>query len=181
METLEFANKILSSHLIEHSAVNLETIYYALLFHDAGYIKNQQFLGYADKESYSAALAKKYLSGFGMPASDIYKITLAIKATHITAECRNLEEEIVRGADISGMAAPYDDFLKMSKAIKAEQEYLMGGGISWKNWVQGSEINLSPYLNEKISCGELFTKSNVPSLFNQRLGANIKQLKREIV
>ena len=180
IETLKFANKILTSPIINLSTINLDTIYYALLFHDAGYVEDQELLGYVDKESYSAALAQKYLLGRGMPLADISKITLAIKATHIAGECRNLEEEIVRGADISGMAAPYDDFLKMSQAIKAEQEYLVGTKISWANWVRGSEVNLKPYLNEKITCGELFAKSNEPSLFNQRLASNIEQLKKEI-
>ena len=181
IETLKFANKIINSLLIELSTINLETIYYALLFHDAGYIEDQASMGYADKESYSAALAEEYLLGRGMPPAAISNVTLAIKATHINAICRNLEEEVVRGADISGMAAPYDDFLKMSKAIKAEQEYLIGAKIPWANWVRGSEVQLKPYLNEKISCGKLFAKSNEPSLFKQRLASNIEQLKQEIV
>ncbi|MGB0635856.1 MAG: hypothetical protein ACPGN6_00425 [Gammaproteobacteria bacterium] len=181
IETLKFANKIINSLLIELSTINLETIYYALLFHDAGYIEDQASMGYADKESYSAALAEEYLLGRGMPPVDVSKVTMAIKATHISAECKNLEEEIVRGADISGMAAPYNDFLEMSKAVKTEQEYLIGEKISWANWVRGSEIHLKTYLCEKISCGKLFTKSNKPSLFNQRLISNIDQLKQEIV
>ena len=181
IETLKFANQIVNSLVTKLSTLNLETIYYALLFHDAGYIEDQDSLGYADKESYSAALAEEYLLGRGMPPAAISNVTLAIKATHINAICRNLEEEVVRGADISGMAAPYDDFLKMSKAIKAEQEYLIGAKISWANWVRGSEVQLKPYLNEKISCGKLFAKSNEPSLFKQRLASNIEQLKQEIV
>ena len=181
IETLKFANTIINSLAMKLSSISLETIYYALLFHDAGYVENQTCLGYSDKESYSAALAEEYLLGRGMPLAGVSKVTLAIKATHISAECRNLEEEVVRGADISGMAAPYNDFLKMSKAIKAEQEYLIGAKISWADWVRGSEVHLKPYLHEKISCGELFIKSNKPSLFNQRLTSNIKQLKQEIV
>ena len=181
IETLKFANEIVNSLVTKLSTINLETIYYALLFHDAGYVEDHTCLGYADKESYSAALAEEYLLGRGMSPVDVSKVTLAIKATHISAECRNLEEEVVRGADISGMAAPYNDFLEMSKAIRAEQEYLIGAKISWADWVRGSEVNLKPYLHEKISCGELFIKSNEPSLFNQRLTSNIKQLKQEIV
>ena len=181
IETLKFANKIVNSLVTKLSTINLETIYYALLFHDAGYAEDQTCLGYADKEWYSAALAEEYLLGRGMSPVDVSKVTLAIRATHINAECRNLEEEVVRGADISGMAAPYNDFLEMSRVIRAEQEYLIGAKISWANWVRGSEVNLKPYLHEKISCGELFIKSNEPSLFNQRLTSNIKQLKQEIV
>jgi len=181
IETLKFANQIVHSLVTKLSTLNLETIYYALLFHDAGYIEDQTCLGYADKESYSATLAEEYLLGRGMSPVDVSKVTRAIKATHINAECRNLEEEVVRGADISGMAAPYNEFLEMSRAIRAEQEYLIGAKISWADWVRGSEVHLKPYLYEKISCGELFIKSNEPSLFNQRLTSNIKQLKQEIV
>jgi HD superfamily phosphodiesterase len=67
IETLKFANRIINSLLIEPSTINVETIYYALLFHDAGYIEDQASMGYADKESYSAALAEEYLLGRGMP------------------------------------------------------------------------------------------------------------------
>lgn len=177
--TLRFADAIIQSAAIKSSDINLKIIYYAVLFHDAGYIKDQKSLGFNDKESYAASLAEEYLSRRGLESNEITKVVLAIKATHAEADCKTLEEEIVRGADISGMAAPYPDFLNMSIAIKNEQEFFIGLEIDWAQWVLGSEANLSIYLNEKITCGNLFSNSSGPSLFTRRLTANINQLKGE--
>jgi len=180
IHTLKFAGEIVRSLTTQLSSINLKTIYYALLFHDAGYIEDENSTGFAQKEYYAASLAEKHLTKRGLAPDEIVKITQAIKATHPDAECANLEEEIVRGADISGMAAPYEDFLNMSKAIKAEQEYFIGVKISWYDWVQGTDAHLSTYLNEKISCGELFADTSTPSLFARRLAANISRLKHEV-
>jgi hypothetical protein len=53
--------------LKEGVPINGEVVYYALLFHDAGYHENHASMGFTSKEVYSAHLAVQCLRAEAIP------------------------------------------------------------------------------------------------------------------
>jgi predicted metal-dependent HD superfamily phosphohydrolase len=174
--TIRFADQIINFYENRNPPIDCEIVYCALLFHDAGYVDNHTSLQFKSKESYSASIAKTILSQYEIPKNRIEKICSAILSTEKFAYCHTREESIVRGADLTAMAALYPDFLKMSIKIKEEQEFFSQSQIPWANWVKGSAEMLSHYLKESITLGQIFTPINGSTLFKSRLLRNIRLL-----
>ena len=67
--------------LKEGVPINGEVIYYALLFHDAGYHENHISKGFTSKEEYSAHLAVQCLRAEAIPEDTIKRVVAAILST----------------------------------------------------------------------------------------------------
>jgi len=98
----------------EGISISKKVIFYAALFHDAGYAEKSEF---QSKEEYSAYLAGKALETLGVDKETIIKVKQAIIATHQLATFGTPEEKIVRTADLSGLAASYEEFIELKKRI----------------------------------------------------------------
>jgi hypothetical protein len=175
-ETIGFAEEIINFYGDRNPPIDCEIVYCALLFHDAGYIEDHTALQFENKESYAASIAKTMLPQYKIPNSRIEKICSAILSTEKYAYCHTWEESIVRGADITPMAAPYPDFLRMSVKIKQEQELFSKSEIAWANWVKGSAEILSHYLKESVTLGQIFTPMAGSTPFKSNLRRNIRLL-----
>ena len=175
-KTIYFAEEIISYYGLRKPPIDCEIVYCALLFHDAGYIKDHTALQFEHKESYAASIAERILPRHNIPNRKIEKICAAILSTEKFAYCHTREESIVRGADITAMAAPYSEFLQMSVKIKQEQELFSKSTIAWDNWVNGSAEVLSHYLKESITLGRIFTPTGDGNLFKSSLQRNIRLL-----
>ena len=104
-DTLQAAGKVIERCREENIRIDTEVVYYALLFHDAGYQDDHLAHGFASKERYSVALAEPILRRHGVNATQVEKTVAAILATERDAVCVSAEQKAVRAADLSGLAA----------------------------------------------------------------------------
>lgn len=177
-ETLNYAKSILKECDSKEITYDVKVVYHAILFHDAGYGLNHFEKGFKNKESYSAVLAENVLLAAGESKEHMEKVMRAILATHINGECQTSDDAIVRAADLSGLAAPYTDFMKNSIALFKEREYLSGEKISWSQYKKEVFDVIRSFLKQKIMLDiGLFTKSNY--MFHAKVFHNLDNLMQE--
>ncbi len=131
--------------------IDEEAVYYALLFHDAGYHEDHQVRGCATKEQYSAQLAAQVLREEGMPEPRIAVVEDLINSTHRDASFDTVEQKVVRAADLAGIAADYEVFLDNTERLRLEQELLTGRSIGWEEWKKSVAKTVNFYLGQQIS------------------------------
>ena len=178
-DTLAAADKVIERCREEHIRIDTEVVYYALLFHDAGYQDDHQARGFATKERYSAALAAPILRRHGVSAAQVDKTVAAILATERDAICVSAEQKAVRAADLSGLAADYPRFLISSMCLKREHELLFGRSLSWADWQTNSAEVLGHYLTQEIRLTSYFHDGSGESSFHKAVRANLNRLLAE--
>ena len=174
--TLAAADKIAGRCQAEGIRIDLEVVYFALLFHDAGYQDDHRQLGYHTKEDYAAALATTALRERGALASQIEKVISAIMSTERNASFVSVEQKAVRAADLSGMAAPYDEFLRSSLNLKREFKVLYGKELRWEEWQETSREVLEFYMNQEIRLTSYFYNESRESEFHTAVKRNLDRL-----
>jgi predicted metal-dependent HD superfamily phosphohydrolase len=156
--------------------VNEDIVYYALLFHDAGYYEDHTALGFDSKEAYSASISERVLKDNGVDQGKIEKIKTAIMSTHMDAKCTCIEDKIVRAADLSELAADYQVFKKNTLNLKSELETFSNRKVSWDEWKQSAVNTVELFLREEMDVtGDYFDENGV-SLFHKNARANLKKL-----
>ncbi|MCB1746218.1 MAG: hypothetical protein H6977_12170 [Gammaproteobacteria bacterium] len=179
LDTLASAEVILERCAAEHIRIDATVVYYALLFHDAGYQEDHLALGHASKEAYSAALAADVLEEFGVASNQVRKTVAAILATERDGSFVSAEQKAVRAADLSGMAAEWPVFLRHSLNLKREYELLHDCELSWAAWQQNSEQVLSFYLTQEIRLTSYFHNERRESAFHTAVRDNLRRLLAE--
>lgn len=160
-ETLNYAENILAECDSKKITYDVKVVCHAILFHDAGYNLDHFKEGFKDKESYSAVLAKSVLLDAGESQEHIEKVMQAILCTRMNGECQTNDDAIVRAADLSGLAAPYTDFIAKSIALFKEREFLSGEKISWNQYKKEVFGVIRGFLKQKIKLNTgLFTERN---------------------
>jgi len=161
--------------------IDADVVYYALLFHDAGYHQDHARLGYATKEEYAAALAAQVLAEFGVDSETIARVAAAILATHRDAVFHTNEEKAVRAADLAGLAADYPVFRASSERLKREWEFLHGIEIPWRQWIDGTREVIEFFLAQDIRLTRHYLDEHGDSAFHKRAEANMRRLYEEKV
>jgi hypothetical protein len=178
-DTLTSAVTVIERCQEEHIRIDVEVVYFALLFHDAGYQDDHLAHGFATKERYSAALAAPILRQHGVGATQIEKTVAAILATERDALCVSAEQKAVRAADLSGLAADYPRFLQSSLRLKREHELLYGRTLSWADWKNTSRDVLGHYLTQEIRLTSYFHDGYGESSFHKAVRSNLNLLLAE--
>jgi hypothetical protein len=178
-DTLAAAELIIERCREEHIRIDATVVYFALLFHDAGYHQDHHALGHVTKERYSAALATTALGAHGVAAQQIEKTVSAILATERDASFVSAEQKAVRAADLSGMAAPWPQFLVSSLKLKREHEVLHGEHLSWARWQAISRDVLGFYLTQEIRLTSYFHDQHGESAFHAAVRRNLERLLAE--
>jgi predicted metal-dependent HD superfamily phosphohydrolase len=124
--TLAAGEKLVDRCLAEGVSINAEVVYYALLFHDAGYHEDHISKGFTSKEEYSAHLAVRCLRAEAIPEDTIERIAAAILSTQRDAKFTSNEEKAVRAADLAGLAGDYKTFRSNAEKLRQEEETLTG-------------------------------------------------------
>lgn len=179
-ETLKSAAIILKRCQREGIQVKAQIVYAALLFHDAGYHEDHLRRGYQNKELYAVALSRPVLKSHGFSPSSIEEIGAAIMATERNAQFLCTEHKAVRAADLSSMAATYDQFLKSSLKLKFEYEMLNQKRISWSSWKSVSRDVLGFHLSREIKLTTYFYDKNGESAFHNAVRNNLERLMKEL-
>ena len=105
----------------------IEDLKLAALFHDTGFTG-----GPVNHEQRSAAHAKSYLTSLGMEENRIDRIGAIILSTSKNAVPKTQLEEIIRDADLVGLADPM--YQIESKALRDELAFIQGEPLSEKDW-----------------------------------------------
>ena len=179
IDTLAAAELIISTCIAVGTRVDPRIVYLALLFHDAGFQDDHLALGFDTKESYAADIAADYLQNRGETDKTTKEVVASILATHKGAHFTTNEQRLVRAADLSGIAAPYDVFLANSVNLKAEYELLNGVSIRWSDWVEEVCKTVEFYISREIGITPYFTCVDGDCEFNSAARRNLARLASE--
>ena len=153
-----------------------DVVYYALIFHDAGYHEDHLEKNYESKEAYSADLAESALRDYGVDEEKIKKVKQAIMSTHIDAKCYSNEDKAVRASDLSGLAAGYDVFKLNAIRLKDEHELMHGEKVSWEEWRKGVRKTLELFLREELELTSDYYDKDGQSVFHKLTRENLETL-----
>ena len=176
LDTLEAADNITQKCIDEGIRVDPEVVYFALLFHDAGFLEDHHALGFDTKEAYAADLAAVSLTRRGIARNTIGKVVAAILSTHKDASFVTAEQKAVRAADLSGLAADYERFRRNSANLKAEYEMFHDRQLDWPKWVDNVSATVRFYLSQEIRLTSYFSDGEGRSRFHNAVRANLDRL-----
>ncbi len=177
--TLAAADVIIGHCREEGIRVEPQVVYYALLFHDAGYQHDHRKRGFESKEAYSAALATQCLSARGIPPRTVRKVADAILSTQRDAPFLTAEQKAVRAADLSGLAADYPVFLENTRRLHREHEMLHGQPMEWREWVRRATELIGFYQAQQIRLTSYFCDTGGESRFHRAVKENLARLQTE--
>lgn len=170
---LSSAEKLLARCEKEQVIVNEEVVYYALLFHDAGYQEDHNSKGFDTKEAYSADIAGRVLQEYDVEDNIINKAKQSILCTHFSVHCTSNEDKAVKASDLSGLAGDYDFFKGNAVNLMHEQKVLSGKEVVWDRWKVTAAEKLELYLEEDFSLTSDNTGNRV---FLDSARANIQRM-----
>ncbi|MFT5131567.1 MAG: hypothetical protein ACI9SC_000025 [Gammaproteobacteria bacterium] len=162
----------------KHESVLLDekVVYYALIFHDAGYHEDHLAKGFDTKEAYSAELSGQALRDYGVDEDTISKVHAAILATHVDAQCYSNEDKAVRASDLSGLTAEYKVFKLNAIRLMEEHEMMHGEKVAWEDWKLGVKENLELFLREELKLTSDYYDENGNSVFHAHTRENLTAL-----
>ncbi|MCB0404482.1 MAG: HD domain-containing protein [Bdellovibrionales bacterium] len=174
---LEAAEGILDRCETAGVPADFNVVYYALLFHDAGYIDDHRAEGFESKEAYSAHIAERELRAQGVKADVIEKVKRTILSTERDASFETNEEKIVRAADLSEIAADFETFRRNTENLKKETEFLTGATISWDDWLGSVQRTIEFYCSQRIHITS--SRGKTETSFHNQARKNLAQLKKQ--
>jgi len=176
LTVVRYAEGIAEKCKCEGVSLDERVVYYALIFHDAGYYEDHLALGFDTKEAYSADLAEHALREHDINEEIIKKIKAAILCTHVDAHCSSNEDKAVRAADLSGLTAEYKVFKLNAVRLMDEHEFMSGEKVSWEDWKLGVKKNLELFLREELKLTSDYYDENGNSVFHIRTRENLHTL-----
>lgn len=179
IDTIRAADNIIGRCIEEGIRVDHSVVYFALLFHDAGFRDDHVALGFKTKEDYSADLAATRLGNRGESPKTIDKVVASILSTHKDANFVTVEQKAVRAADLSGLAADYEIFVQNSTNLKAEYELFNDTNLNWSSWVQIASKTIGFYLSQEIRLTSYFINEHGESAFHKAVRENLERLVAE--
>jgi HD superfamily phosphodiesterase len=150
LRTLAAGEVLVERCLKERIPIDGEVVYYAILFHDAGYYEDHINKGFTTKEEYSAHLAAQCLRAEDIPEDTIKRVVAAILSTERDAQFTSNEEKAVRVADLAGLASDYKTFRSDVEKLCQEDEMLTGRKVAWDEWKTSIEETIRFYLRQEI-------------------------------
>lgn len=175
LETIANSEIIIKNCEDEKITVDKKVVYYALLFHDAGYQENHLEKGFETKERYSAHLAHIALERIGESEKMVESVSKAILATQKNATFSTIEEKIVRASDLTGLADDYDTFRSNNEKLRQEVEILTGKKLSMDEWKNQTKDIVEFYLRQDIRLTSAHNNREGESVFHKATKRNLKK------
>jgi hypothetical protein len=165
--------------LKEGLRINVEAVYYAILFHDAGYHENHVSKGFRSKEEYSAHLAAQCLRAEAVSEETISSIVAAILSTRRDATFTSNEDKAVRAADLAGLASDYETFRSNVEKLHKECEMLTERKVGWDEWKKSVKETISFYLSQDFRFAQSDACANNAAIFRATAIQNLSRLLSE--
>jgi predicted metal-dependent HD superfamily phosphohydrolase len=165
--------------LKEGVPISGEVVYYALLFHDAGYHENHTSKGFTSKEEYSAHLAVQRLRAEAIPEDTIKRVVAAILSTQRDTPFTSNEEKAVRAADLAGLASDYETFRSNVEKLHQECEMLTGRKVAWDEWKTSVKETIRFYLSQEIRLTQPDSGVDNVAIFYAQANQNLSRLLSE--
>jgi predicted metal-dependent HD superfamily phosphohydrolase len=165
--------------LKEGVPISGEVVYYALLFHDAGYHENHISKGFTSKEEYSAHLAVRCLRAEAIPEDTIKRVVAAILSTQRDTPFTSNEEKAVRAADLAGLASDYKTFRSNVEKLHQECEMLTGRKVAWDEWKTSVKETIRFYLSQEIRLTQPDSCVDNVAIFYAQANQNLSRLLSE--
>lgn len=149
------------------SALNddqMETLIIAAWMHDTGYLK-----GTENHEHTGASAAKELLSKWGASVQKINAVGIAIEATTMPQQPKDLVGQVLCDADLYHLAS--EDLLKISERLRKELAHLGKKIFTDKEWVQ---------YNLAFLQGHSYFTEYGKSVLEEKKQKNISRLKKVI-
>lgn len=134
------------AHGVEVSATDMAI---AAAWHDAGYQDDHRAAGCQTKEQFSALLAGAFLTAQHVDDSRITEIKQAIIGTTHGVYRRGWNMLFLHRADISGIGAPYEVFVRNSNKLWREEQILRDNPV-FTNW----QTTVARFIGEMIDESE---------------------------
>ena len=179
LQTIERAKEILGRFETEGLEVDPDVVYYALLFHDAGYRENAKEKGFESKEHYAAHLAVDALTHAGFGSDFIRRVRHAIIGTHRDIPFTTIEQQVVRVADLGGLSAEYEEFKKDSDNLKKEKEMLSGQKMTMEEWKKSVRETINFYLKQEFKLMSVHDTTYGDAGFHRKVSANLARYLKE--
>jgi len=142
----------------------IEVVVLAALFHDTGYTEL-----YKGHEEASIRIAKEFLSRENYPEEKIGLVAGCIRATKIPQRPKNILEEIIADADLSGFGKK--SFFKKSQLLLLEWETSLGRKYSEEEWARQ---------NLEILTGHTYFTRYAKKTFTEQKAENIRILYKKL-
>jgi predicted metal-dependent HD superfamily phosphohydrolase len=165
--------------LSEGVPINAKVVYYALLFHDAGYHEDHISKGFTSKEEYSVHLAVQCLRAEAIPEDTIERVVAAILSTQRDAKFTSNEDKAVRAADLAGLASDYKTFRSNAEKLRQEEETLTGRKVAWDEWKTAVKETIEFYLSQEIRFTHSDACADHSASFHTRAKQNLLRLLSE--
>lgn len=177
VEVQEVARKKAEQCIANGIAVDIDVIDAAAFWHDAGYARNYEKLGFESREKYAAHLAKEDLTKLGMPKPKILKTMGAIACTEAGTICVEPEDFVIRQADLDNVSGGTGRFLRNTLLLREEYELINNTSMGIIDFAKMSYGYLERLTEQNLSMGEGFDMDpNGLSPFNNHAKTNIKLL-----
>lgn len=181
LDTWKAAQEIIKRCRQEGKKVDEKVVYYASIFHDAGYHEDEKTKGFGTKEDYAAKIAEEELVKLDIDQVVIKQVVDAILVTereHAIAGL-SIEAMIVRAADLAAFAQSYEIFLKNNQKLKLEAERIKSGSISEAEWKAKTKEITEFYLSQKIQLTHSYADEHGESIFHKKTRENLEKFLRE--
>ena len=179
LRTLAAGEVLVERCLKEGVPINSEVVYYALLFHDAGYHESHISKGFTSKEEYSAHLAVQCLRTEAIPEDTIKRVVAAILSTQRDTQFTSNEEKAVRAADLANLASDYETFRSNVEKLHRECEMLTGRKVAWDEWKTSVKETIRFYLSQKIRLTQPDSCVDNVAIFYAQANQNLSRLLSE--
>jgi len=160
----------------EGITVDEEIVYYAMLFHDAGYHGDEAGNAFDSKEAYAAHLADAVLSDNKIAAEVVKKVKTAIMSAHCDGKCHSVEDKVVRAVDLDGFAASYSVFKENAIKLKDEYHMLTGHVVPWDVWCEKMLDKIELFLQEELYLTSDYFNENGEFAFHLKARENLKTI-----
>lgn len=142
----------------------IEAVELAALFHDTGYTEL-----YKGHEEVSIRIAEEFLRRENYPEKKIRLIAGCIRATKIPQQPKNILEEIIADADLSGFGRR--SFFKKSEILHLEWERALDKKYSEEEWIEQ---------NLEMLTGHTYFTSYAKRTFAEQKAENIQLLYKKL-
>lgn len=178
LSVVALANGIADRVEAAGTPVNRRVLTLAALGHDALFDMVPAFYQCNNSEQVASRYSQQLLKQLGLDEAEVRAVGQAIEASNHSVQPRSIEARILRAADLSTVAGPYEIFRKNTEALFAES-LARGVGNPFPKFANGSLRYLALYMADLITLTPHSRDESGRSVWHTAAMRNIGRLFRE--